>query len=257
VAGAQAEVIRDPTRDTPGLETGTTSELLGSDGREAGIDWSLLTLLLSHEKSAPVAAVGADVPAISQALAKSCASVIGVGRCREGILRAEPQRAWEGARNVFAVCADTTGGLPFRDRSLGLIIANQLVKTLHGWGAREATEVRAGFFLEARRVLKAGGTLCLLVDRKRSGLSPSKMRALLGRCGFPRSESYMAYPGCHRLDPLAPIGSAKAMLSCIDFSVEGNAFRERRRRVWLKFLAATMLLPYVAPEYIILAGKEG
>jgi hypothetical protein len=67
----------------------------------------------------------------------------------------------------------------------------------------------------------------------------------------------MVYPGCHRLDNLTPIASARAMRACIDFSVEGNAFRERRRRAWLKILAATALLPYWAPEYISIGRKEG
>ena len=257
VAGAQAEVTWDPTDDTPGIETRSASELLGLDGGETGIDWSLLTLLLSHERSAPTAALGADVPAIAQALARSCATVVAVGRCRERILSREPHRVEGGAGNVVAVCADTAGCLPFRDRSLGLIIVNQLTHALHGWEAGDAPVARAALFLEARRVLRARGILCLLVDRKRSRISPSKMRALLDRCGFPRCETYMAYPGCQRLDTLAPIASAKAMLSCIDFSVEGNAFRERKRRAWLKILAATTLLPYVAPEYIALGRKEG
>lgn len=253
MAEAQAKVTWDPTGDTPGIETGSASELLGLDGGEAGIDWSLLTLLLSHERSAPIAALGVDGPAISQALARSCATVVAVGHYRERILPPEPHQMRGGARNVFAVCADTTGCLPFRDRSLGLIIMNQLMNALQ---AGDAPVFRGALFLEARRVLKAEGILCLLVDRKRSRISPSKMRALLGRCGFSRCESYMAYPGCHRLDILAPIASAKAMLSCIDFSVEGNAFRERTRRAWLKILAATTLLPYWAPQYIVMGRKE-
>lgn len=256
LVGAQSEVNWNPKNGTPGLEQGSVPELLGSDGRERGIDWSLLTLLLSHERSAPSAALGADVLAISRALARSCVAVVAVGRCRKSILPPEPQLVSGSVGNVFAVCADTTGCLPFRDRSLGLILVNQLLIGLRGSEAGDATVVRAGLLLEARRVLRAGGILCLLIDRKRSRISPSKMQAWLDRCGFSRCEFYMAYSGRHGLDTLVPIASAKAILSCIDFSVEGNAFRERMRRAWLKILAATTLLPYVTPEYVVLGRKE-
>ncbi len=58
------------------------------------------------------------------------------------------------------------------------------------------------------------------------------------------------------LTTLVPIVSGKAMRSCIDVLVEGNAFRERSQRAWLKILATSGLLQYLAPEYIVITRKE-
>jgi SAM-dependent methyltransferase len=221
-----------------------------------GTDWSLLSLLLSHDRSAPIVALGHDLESLSLVLAKTCVAVITLDHGGEMLKHLELQRLQNAVANVFPVFGCKTGYFPFRDCSVGLTIVNQVgdgVGCQHDAGLME---VGTSLLLEARRVLKAGGVLCLVVSRRHSRMGPSAMKVLLDRYGFSGSEFYIIYPQWHRFTALVPIASGRRMHACIDLLVEGNAFRERRRRVWLKTLATLGLLQSSAPEYIAIGRKE-
>ena len=98
--------------------------------------------------------------------------------------------------------------------------------------------------------------MCLVVNRRRCHMSASGSSALVRRCGFATDESYMAFPGRHRFTALGPLAAGRSMLGCIDLLVEGDAFRERRKRAWLKILAVSGLIPYFSQEYIVIGRKE-
>lgn len=223
---------------------------------EDEIAWGLLTFLLSIEGDPPVVALGCSLKVLSLALAKTCAPIIALDPRSGRIPHLESREAGDGAASVFAVCARPAGGLPFRDGSVGQVIVNQVPNRPNCRNGAEPVQISPGLLLEACRVLRADGFLCLVVNQRADRLRPARLRASLTACGFTASEFYMPFPGRHRFTTLAPIASGRAMRSCIDFCVEGNAFRERRVRAWLKILAAAGLLQSLAPEYIVLARKE-
>jgi hypothetical protein len=219
-------------------------------------DWSLLSLLLSHDRSEPALALGQDLRSLSLMMARTCVSVIALDPDCEILERSGPGPGQNTEAQVFSVSGCYTGCLPFRDCSVGLTIVNQVgngAGCRHGGGP---LEIGTSLLLETQRVLRPGGIFCLVVSRQQSRMGPSAMKALLDRCGFTASELYLAYPKSHRFTALIPIASGRRMHACINFLVEGNAFRERRRRVWLKALATLGLLQSSAPEYIAIGRKE-
>lgn len=226
-----------------------------ADG-EGETDWSLLTFLLSIEGEPPVVALGCPLEALSAALTKTHAPIIAVDPHPGQAPHPESWGAEDGVANVSRVRGRPSGGLPFRDSSVGQVIVHQAAPPARWWHGAEPGPIQPGFLREARRILKADGILWLVVNQRGCRLSPARLRASLIRCGFSASDSYMTLPGHRRFTALAPIASGRRMRSCIDFCLEGNAFRERRLRAWLKMLATAGLLQYVAPEYIVLGRKE-
>jgi SAM-dependent methyltransferase len=225
-------------------------------GESMGVDWSLLTLLLSLEGRSPIVALGSDLAGLSVTLSGVGVPIITLDYNYERIRLLERQRIRSGLTNVLPVCGGTTGCLPFRDGSVGMTIVNLVGHRLRRQDDGGPVEIQADFLLEARRILKAGGIVCLVVNQRHGHISSSESRALLSRCGFPDGESYMAFPGRHRFTALAPMVAGRAMFPCIDLFVEGNAFRERRRRAWLKILAMSGLLPHFALGNIVVGRKE-
>lgn len=222
----------------------------------AGADWSLLTLLLSAKRCAPILALGAALEGLAQALAGAGGRVIALRQGRAGM---EPARL-RGPRGApalpSAVQADSHDGLPFRGGSVGVTILNEIGEGQEGQGHGDRVAMRERLLLEARRVLRPEGILCLVISRPPSRLGPLEVRALLKRCGFSDPALYMPYPRSHRFAGLLPIASGRDMQACIDLCIEGDALRERRKRIWLKLLARLGLLQRWAAEYVAIAKKE-
>ncbi len=218
------------------------------DAAPSEVDWSLLGLLLSLEGCTPTVIYGSDLSGFSSAMPED-GRVITLD---PGITRTPLPDMREQASNVSRICGEPSTHLPFRDGSLGAMVANLMDCRRPG---DETAQAQAHLFAEASRVLRPGGLMCFVADRRENPLTPSRCRALLHRCGFSRDEGFLAFPGRRRFSALVPIGAGRAMCACIDVFVEGNAFRERRKRLWLKLLALAGLLPYLASEYVVFARK--
>ena len=214
-----------------------------------------MALLLSLGGRTPIVALGSDLEALSFALSEAGARIITLDPEYERVNLLEKQRIRHALTNVLRVCGGAMGHLPFRDGSVGVTIANLARGLLRRQDDGHPTETQARFLLEARRVLRAGGMVCLVINRRHSHMSSAESIRLLHRCGFSNGESYMAFPGRHPFTALTPMAAGRAMFPCIDLFVEGDAFRERRKRAWLKLLTMSGLLPYFASEYIIVGQK--
>jgi len=249
-------VVRPGENGGPVFAVDTTPIPPTFSEQKTGIDWSLLPLLLPEERTAPTLVFGADMSALSSMLAKPGARVIRLDPNYKRLLRQGSPGDQTEEADVFAVCGGDTTCLPLRDGSVGLTIVNQVRHPPNGRVDGDPVRIHAGFLVEARRVLKAGGELCLILSQREGRISPSESRALLRRCGFSTRECYMPLSRHDWFTSLVPIVSGKAMRSCIDVSVEGNASRERCLRAWLKILATLGLLQYLTPEYIVIARKE-
>lgn len=137
---------------------GPTPVSLAVGEESIGVDWSLLALLLSMEKRAPILALGSDLEALSLALSEAGATIVTLDHEYERIRLVQRQRTRNELTNVLSVCGDTTGFLPFRDGSVGVAIVNSTRRQLGGLDDGDPVEVETGFPLEARRILKAGGS---------------------------------------------------------------------------------------------------
>ncbi len=219
----------------------------------AGIDWSLLALLLAGERRAPIVLLGDDLEALALGLASMGDPIIPVERQLDGVGR--PVAPQAGAI-TSPVCGGISGGLPLRDASAGAIILNQVIARPPDGPDEEPMSIRPGLLAEAYRVLRPGGILCLVVSQRRHRLRLAALQAWLEQCGFGRSHVYLALPGHRRFTALTPLASGRTMRSCVDLLFQGNASRERCLRLWLKTLATLGLLESRMAEYVVLGRKE-
>ncbi len=219
------------------------------------MDWEFLRILVPLNRHFLVVNLGSRVSPLARALVGTCRMVIAMGPDSGSVQARDPERVPAGASVVSPLCGDATGYLPFRDRCLDLIILDQVADGTCRRDEDRQVEIQAGLLSEARRVLKPEGGLCLVVARHRSRITPRRLRVLLEGCGFSSTEFYWPYPAYCRVTALASLTSGRAMASCIDILIEGNAFRERKKRAWLKALARLDLLQYTVPEYLVLATR--
>jgi hypothetical protein len=253
---AGCAVARHPGNGTPALASDSVPVPLAAGEEGVGIDWSLLPLLLPMERDSLSVTLGCDLGALSSALAAPGSTIVALDPHFERVKLLEWGQVQTERANVFPVCGGSTGCLPLRDGSVGLTVVN-LRRDRAGLGMDgDPLRIDLSLVTEVRRVLKVGGILCVAVSQRGCHMSPSESRALLRRCGFSTVESYMPLSRRDWFTTLVPIVSGKAMRSCIDVLVEGNAFRERSQRAWLKILATSGLLQYLAPEYMVIGRKE-
>ena len=127
-------------------------------GGHIGVDWSLLRLLLSMEQHGPILVLGSDLEALSLAFSEAGATIVALDHEYERVRLVERERTRNMLTNVLAVCGSSTGCLPFRDGTVGVVLVNLTGRQPGGPDDGDPEEIRNGFLLEARRILKAGGS---------------------------------------------------------------------------------------------------
>lgn len=225
-------------------------------GADVGaIDWRFMRFLVPLDQRSAILALGSGVSSRARALAEACRMVIVMGRGSAGVGSVEAGRAEHGVGAVHPLCGSLAGPFPLHDGCLDLVILDQVPDPMWSRDGGGRMEIQRGVLEEAWRTLRAGGAFCLVVGRGVDGRAPRRTRKLLERCGFSECEFYWPYPSYSRHTALAPLTTGRVMRSCVDIFVEGNAFRERRKRAWLKGLATIGLLRYLLSEYIVVARK--